>query len=208
VIYNGIDIEKYETLKDENFKNLSGLMDKKIVLTGGRLSGEKGLKYFIYAAKKVIQQLPETVFIIAGEGPEKNSLKHMSDSLRLSENIIFTGYRKDLPVLIKNCDVAVLSSLWEGMPNFILEAMSMKKPVVATDIGGTKEIVVDGENGFLVPVKDFECLAEKIIFILKNPSISEKMGEKGYKIVKEKFSLEKMIKNYENLYTGLLHYQS
>ena len=98
----------------------------------------------------------------------------------------------------------VLPSLKESIPAVIVEAMAMKRPVVASNVGGVPEAVVDGETGFLVPPKDPQAIAEKVIFLLKNPQIAKEMGEKGYQKVKENFTQERLARNYEKLYEELI----
>jgi glycosyltransferase involved in cell wall biosynthesis len=201
VIYNGIEIEKYEKLKENpELKNELKIKNEKIILTGGRLSFEKNLETFLYIAKNVKKEFSEVKFIIVGEGEEKEKLLKLTDKLDLKNDVIFTGYRSDLPQLIKISDIIVLISLWEGMPNLIIEGMLCKKPVICTEIGGGREIIKDRETGFLVNPKDIQKIVERILTLLKNPEIFEKMGEKGYNFIKENFSLERMIQNYENLY--------
>ena len=206
VIYNGIEVEKYENLKvKDELKNELKIKNEKIILTGGRLSFEKNLETFLYIAKDVKKDFQEVKFIIVGEGKEKKKLLKLTEKLNLKDDVIFTGYRNDLPELIKISDIVVLISLWEGMPNLIIEGMLCKKPVICSEIGGGKEIVKDGETGFLVNPKNKQQIKEKIIFLLKKPEICKKIGEKGYCYIKEKFSLEKMVKNYEELYLKIMN---
>lgn len=206
VIYNGLEIERYEGLfENEEIKKEFGIKEEKIVITGGRLSFEKNLETFLFAAKKVKDRYERVKFLIVGEGREKDKLLKMTRELNLENDVIFTGYREDLPELIKISEIVVLTSLWEGMPNLILEGMICKKAVICTKSGGAKEIIKDGENGFLVEPKNVEDIAHKILFLLKNGETGRDMGEKGYKFVKERFSLEKMVESYEKLYENLLN---
>lgn len=204
VIYNGLEIEKYEEIKEEaKLKNEFGIKDEKIILTGGRLSFEKNLKRFLFIAKKIRKGFGNIKFLIVGEGEEKEELEKLTENLNMKDCVIFTGYRSDLPKLLKLSDIVVLISLWEGMPNLIIEGMLCKKPVICTKIGGGKEIIKDGENGFLVDPKDEKEIVEKILFLLKNEEKCKIMGEKGYNYAKRIFSLDKMVENYQNLYLNL-----
>jgi len=206
VIYNGIEIEKYEKLKENpELKNELKIKNEKIILTGGRLSFEKNLETFLHIAKNVKKEFSEVKFIIVGEGEEKEKLLKLTDKLDLKNDVIFTGYRDDLAELIKISDIVVLISLWEGMPNLIIEGMLCKKPVICTEIGGGREIIKDGETGFLVNPKDINEIINKILILLNNPEICKGFGEKGYNYVKEKFSLEKMVKSYEELYLKIIN---
>ncbi|MCM8805094.1 MAG: glycosyltransferase [Candidatus Omnitrophica bacterium] len=205
VIYNGIEIEEYEKIKENyRLKEEFGIKNEKIILTGGRLSFEKNLETFLYVAKKVKERFSYVKFFIVGEGEEEERLKKLAENLNIKDSVIFTGYRNDLPELIKISDIVVLISLWEGMPNLIIEGMICKKPVICTKIGGGKEIIKDGENGFLVDPDDEEVIKEKILFLLKNDEKCKIMGEKGYNFAKKTFSLKNMVENYQNLYIELL----
>ncbi|HNS32465.1 MAG TPA: glycosyltransferase [bacterium] len=204
VIYNGIDIAFYDSVEDKQaVRGELGISREKVILTGGRLCAEKGLDYFLKAASIVVKVTADVKFLIVGEGDKKKSLLEMAEKLELNEHVVFTGYRKDLPDIIKISDVVVLSSLWEGMPNLLIEAMALRKPVIGTNVGGTIEIVKDGETGFLVPAKDPEMLAGAMLCLLKDKVLRERMGNKGYEFVKEKLSLQKMVKKYEELYEEL-----
>jgi glycosyltransferase involved in cell wall biosynthesis len=202
VIYNGIETDFYDRVeyKEEIRKKLGIEKNAKVVLTGGRLSPEKGLDTLISAVPRVLKECMETRFVISGEGSEEDKLLELAKKLGVDKKVIFAGYRRDLPELIKISSIVVLPSLWEGMPNLLLEAMALKKPVIATDIGGSREIVRDAENGFLVPIRDSEKLAEKMVYLLKNNGLCRTMGDRGYGMVKEKFSADSMVKGYEELY--------
>ncbi len=205
VIYNGLEIEKYERLCENiRLKEEFGIKDEKIILTGGRLSFEKNLETFLYIAKDIKKKFRKIKFIIVGDGEEKGKLLKLTEKLDLKEDVIFTGYRDDLPDLIKISDIVVLISLWEGMPNLIIEGMLCKKAVICSQIGGGKEIIKDGEYGFLVDPKDKNRIKEKIFFLLENEDICKKFGQAGYNYAKEKFLLENMVKSYEDLYLRFL----
>lgn len=201
VIKNGVDIEYFDNIERKaELKQKFKIEEEKVILTGGRLSSEKGIDYFLRAAEKLIKIFPPVKFLIVGEGSEREKLEREVESMNLEEKVIFTGYRDDLPQIMKISDVVVLSSKWEGLPNLLIEAMACKLPVVATNVGGCKEIVKEGENGFLVEYGDIENLTEKILYILKNPEMSEKMGKKGYEFIKTHFNIKDKIKQYENIY--------
>lgn len=210
LIYNGVELEEYndkwvsgERIR-EQFKIEKGIP---LIGTVGRLVWQKGLPYFIQAVK-IITQPPITnhplpVFLIVGEGELKENLELRIKNLELSDRIIFTGFRKDVKEILSALDILVLSSLREGFPMITLEAMAMGKPVVATDIEGIKEQVVNGETGILVPPKNPKALAEAIIKLAKSKELREKMGSAGRKLVEEKFNIKKIVKQYEQLYPSL-----
>ncbi len=202
VIPNGIEIEDIE--KPPEFV---AQKKEKIVLTAGRLSPEKGIQYFIKGARIVLSKIKNVKFIIVGDGPLRENLERLVYECRIKDNVIFTGYQKDMKDFITMSDVVVLSSLWEGLPNILLEAMALKKPVIATDVGGVREIVKNGENGFIVSPGCPDEIADKIINILSDDEASLKMGENAYRFVKENFDIKKMVSSYEFLYEKLLSRQ-
>ena len=122
----------------------------------------------------------------------------------MADKVIFLGFRNDVRDLLKSMDVFVLSSLTEGVSLGLLEAMAAGLPVVATDVGGNPEVIKNGVNGFLVPSKDPNALAEKIAAVLSNRDISRSMGNEGRKTFEAKFTLARMLKEYENLYAEIL----
>ena len=207
VIYNGIDTGFYDGVKyREELRKELGITEGKTILTGGRLCPEKGLDDFMEAVSIVVNRVKafrNARFLIAGEGSEKKSLMELRERLGLKDYIIFTGYRKDLPEIIKMSDIVVLSSLWEGMPNLIIEAMALRKPVISTDVGGSREIIKNGETGFLVPVKNPEMLAGAMLALLQDESLGESMGAKGCEFVKRELELSVMVNKYEGLYREL-----
>ena len=202
VIPNGVEIEDIE--KPPEFV---AQKKEKIVLTAGRLSPEKGIQYFIKGARIVLSNVKNVKFIIVGDGPLRENLERLVYECRIKDNVIFTGYQKDMKDFITMSDVVVLSSLWEGLPNILLEAMALKKPVIATDVGGVREIVKNGENGFIVSPGCPDEIADKIINILSDDEASLKMGENAYRFVKENFDIKKMVSSYEFLYEKLLSRQ-
>ncbi len=198
VIPNGVEIESNEKIG----KSMSGNKEK-IVLAAGRLSTEKGIEYFIKGARIVLDRMKNVRFIIAGRGQLRNELEKLANDYGIKDYVVFTGYRRDVRTLIAFSDVVVLPSLWEGLPNVLLEAMALKKPVVATDVGGVCEIVKNGENGFLVRPACASEIAEKILKILSDERMSLKMGENGYRFVKENFDIIRMVSSYQCLYEKL-----
>ncbi len=206
VIYNGIDADLYAGID-----NRQGLMESfgicpgnPVIITGGRLCSEKGLKYFLRAAAIVAGIYREARFLVVGDGDEKKNLLDEMKNLGLEKKVVFTGYRRDLPELLKLSDIVVLSSLWEGMPNLLIEGMALRKPVIGTAVGGTVEIVKDGETGYLVPSKNHEMLAGAMLCLLNDEGLRRKMGERGYEFVKNNLSLGKMVRKYEELYGDLI----
>jgi len=179
-----------------------------VVGTVARLSKQKGIEYLLYAAKRVIKQFSDITFFIAGKGPLASQLKELSIKLGISDKVKFLGFRNDIPELLSVIDIFVLPSLWEGMPNVVLEAMAAGKPVIATDTGGSKDLIDSNINGVLVEPGNSEALAEAILKLLGNPAQRQRLGESARKTVKERFPIDKMVSKTEQIYTQLLNFSS
>lgn len=171
-----------------------------IVFTPARLHGQKGHTYLLEAAA----QVPDAVFILAGDGPEKDSLEAQARKLGLERRVRFLGQRQDVPQLLACCDLFVLPSLFEGLPLSVLEAMASGKPVIATQIGGTSEAVIHGKTGLLVPPRNSTALADAIRSMLANPAMAAQMAVAGKQRVRALFSSESMVTGVTRVYDALL----
>jgi len=203
LIYNGIDIHKFEDKKGmEKIRDDLKISKDDIILGNvGNLREVKDHYTLILSFSKIIPNFPRVKLLIIGEGELKSNLLMLCSELGLEQKVIFLGHREDVPSFLNLIDIFVLSSRMEGCSISILEAMASGKPVVATRVGGNPELILDQENGFLVPPAEPEKLAEKISILLKDEELRKNMGEKGKKKAKDKFSLERMIKDYEELYS-------
>lgn len=206
MIYNGVDLEKFNEKIDINKKKeelgIPGFC--KVIGTVGRLTKVKGHIFFLQSAKIVKEKMKDTKFLVVGGGSILQELKDYSSQLDITKDVIFTGAREDIPELLSVMDIFVLPSISEGLSVTILEAMAETKPVVASSVGGIPEIIQDGINGFLVPSRSPEALAEKILFLLKNEEIACKIAKNGKETVGSRFTLEKMVSDTEFLYDNLI----
>ena len=175
-----------------------------IVGVVGRLAKEKGYWYLLSAARIVMKECPEAHFLVVGDGPQREKLANLALNLGLKDHITFTGYRRDVLRVLSLFDIFALATLWEGLSMVILEAMVMAKPVVTTNVVGNPELVVDGITGFLVPPRDPQALADRILTLLKDENLRKRMGAAGRRRVEEKFTIEKMVSETESLYEELL----
>jgi len=164
----------------------------------------KGIKYFINACPLILNQIPNAKFLIVGGGPLLESLKERARDVGIIDQTIFTGHLLNGANYLAAMDVSVNSSLSEGFSNTILESMASGKPVVATNVGGNPEAVVDGKTGFLVPSKNSSALADAIITILKDKKLTQSMGSEAKKRVETFFNMERMMSKMDNLYESLL----
>ena len=169
----------------------------------GRLEGIKGFEYFIDSARIVLNSIKDTKFLIVGDGSLRSSLMERSRRLGIEDNIIFTGWREDVPQIISILDVLVLASLNEAVGRVLLEAGISGKPTVATAVGGISEIVKDGETGILVPPRDSEGIAGAVTGLLKDKEKRRAMGCAAKEWIRGNFDEEKMISEIDNIYREL-----
>ena len=202
IVPNGVDTQRFKPSEGyETIKRQIRIDNKLCVLFVGRLIPRKGLPFLIEAAKQVVKEFSETMFVVVGNGPLKNSLRGYLDKINLSGSFVFLGDVSEsvLPVLYNCADVFVLPSIQEGQGIALLEAQATAKPVVAFNVGGVHEAMLDKETGLLVKPSSRE-LAESILKLLANGSLREKMGSKGREFVSDNFSwdvcAQKMLQVY------------
>ena len=202
-IPTGIDLNLFSPNNTyKNIRNELSLPDQTpLVGMVSVLRSWKGHNYFIEAADLISQKLPDVKFLIVGDGPQKENLKRLVKEKELSDIIIFTGHRDDVPKIMASLDMLVHPSYAnEGIPQSIIQGMAMSVPVVTSDLTALTEIVADRETGLIVPQKNSAQLAKKIMLLLKDKELAQKLGDNGRKLVLEKFSMEKMINSTEELY--------
>lgn len=206
-IYNGV-VENHgignKELIEGKKKELNIAGNNIILGSAAVLSNQKGITYLLDAAKIVINSFKNVKFVIVGDGKLKTELEEKTKSLGLSNYVTFTGWRTDVPEVLLTFDVFLMSSLWEGLPVALLEAMAAGKSVVATSVGDNPLIVNNGITGYIVPPKKPEEMAESILKIINNPNKMRQMGEAALRQYKTKFTMHKMIQNYSNLYEEFL----
>ena len=193
VIHNGISIP--ETVAPYDFSKQ--FSSKKIIYSAGRLAEVKGFTYLIEAAAILKKKRDDLIFVVSGEGKLEMELKKQVIDAGLEESFIFFGFSADIFPALKGCDLFVLSSILEGMPNVVMEAMAMQKPVVATDVNGVRELMVDGKTGIIVPSKEPQALATAIDKIIDNPDMLAEFGKAGYERVTREFTMSAMTSNLE-----------
>lgn len=208
IIHNFIDLAFFDpnTVEDAtSIRKDLGLDDsEQLVGTVARLSHVKGVAYFLRAAEMISQTCPGVRFIIVGDGPLRDDLEHLAAQLGLRERVVFAGTRSDVRELLAAMDVFVLASIREGIPVSLLEAMAMKRAVVATAVGGTPEVVQNDRSGILVPSQDARALAEAVVSLLKDSRRRTALGEAGRERVREAFSADACVGQLERLYEEVL----
>lgn len=199
VIYNGI--EKY-TGEISVVPEIKKFKDKGYFIVGniGRLSKQKGMEYYIKAIPESIKKYQKIKFYIIGDGEDKLELIKLAKELGIEENVIFLGYRNDVINIIKQLDLIVLSSLWEGLPLTPIEAFSEGKTIIATDVDGTSEIVKDNFNGILIEPKDSDIISEKIIKLYKDCKLKNNLENNALETYTEKYAIDIFNNNYQRYY--------
>jgi glycosyltransferase involved in cell wall biosynthesis len=209
VIHNAIDTNTWSacgvatTLREE----LAISPTAPVIGYVGRIMPEKDLETWLRAAALAARQHPDAQFILVGEGKDDMTLKalrRLASSLGIAEQVHFPGYRGNLLPVYAACDVFFLSSRREGLPNSILEAMAMGLPVVTTDVAGAKELVLDGQTGYVSPQGDVESLARALLALLGNPALRQRAGQRGRERVEREFSFTRRLRRIEDLYARIL----
>lgn len=202
VIYNGIDLNEFKPAgRSQSVRKELGIPDGAAVIgTVANFSFKKGYAYLLEAAERVLRERPDVWFLLAGFGPLEGEMKRKAAESPHFRRIVFAGERHDIPCVLEAMDLFVFASLWEGLPNVVLEALAMGKPVISTPVGGVPEVIHSGEEGVLVPLRDPSAMAQAIFFLLDHPDEREKLAGKGRQKIQNEFSLEGMLNAYENFY--------
>ncbi|MFW9973295.1 MAG: glycosyltransferase family 4 protein [Candidatus Odinarchaeota archaeon] len=205
IINNGIDISRFMNNynRDEILKSFDIIPDKIIIGTVGRLSEEKGHIILIEAAKKLLENFPNLIFMIVGDGPLRKELEAKVLDLGIQDHFSFTGISDDIPKALAAMDIFVLPSLTEGLPMALLEAMAATKPIIATDVGAIPKLIINGKNGRLIEPGDSNALIEATTFLLNNQNYTAHIAKKGYETVINKYSAKGMAEKYINIFDKL-----
>ncbi|NTW51421.1 MAG: glycosyltransferase [Chlorobiaceae bacterium] len=199
VIYNGLIIPESVTAWDF----ASRFPGKKIIYSAGRLSEQKGFGYLIEAAAILRRKRSDLLFAVSGEGKLEEELKAKVRALGLEDSFVLLGFASDIYPYLKGCDLFVLASLFEGMPNVVMEAMAMQKPVIATDVNGARELMgatsrsLDCATGIIIPPKDPQAIADAVEKIIDNPEALAAFGKAGHERVSREFTMPAMVDNLE-----------
>jgi len=208
VIPSGIDCSYFDPSKREVVETAKKVRDRidveDEVIIGyiGRLVPVKGLKYLLMAMNEVQREYANTHLLMVGDGFQRKELKRMSDRLKL--NASFVGWEKDVLPFYAAIDIFVLPSVLEGLSNSLLEAMAMGKPVIATDVGGNKDVIVDGENGFLVPPGNPSSISSNLKGLIEREDLRKEMGSINRETVKRRFSWKDSVSKVESVYKNLI----
>jgi len=207
IIPNGIDLSEYANLPPQGaFKRKFGISeDKKVILYLGRIHRIKGIDLLIKAYAYLIKKMGNKDAVLVIAGPDDgylNEAKALADSLRVSDSVMFVGplYGKDKLVAYVDSDLCALPSRYEMFPMVLLEAYACGKPIIASNVRGLKELIIDGETALLFEAGSFRQMAEKMIYLLNDVNIALEIGKKARLLVEEKYSIDKVVNMLEKLY--------
>ncbi len=205
VINNGIDTSlsiKVDAPKTRKKYNLPA--NQPVIGIFGRLAPQKQHTLFLEVAKNLLDEWPAAIFLIVGDGPQKEDICDYALELGILDNIYMIGFQQEVAELFSLCDLVLLTSETEGLPNVVIEAMLLARPVVAFNVGGVKELIRSDLTGRVVPPNDIYLMTQHAQELLMHPELRESIGQNARKFIKENFSLEKMVDEVE-IYLTALH---
>jgi len=206
-IPNGIDVSRFKPMPVEELRESLNSMDEKIIVSIGAIHKQKGFHLLLKVLPDILKYDNKVRLVIVGTGPYLDRLKMIADKLNISESVVFAGRVSDddLPGYYNLADVIVNPTMrLEGLPLVIPEAMACEKPVIASAIGGIKDVIENGVSGTLVPPGDVDALKENIIRILSDEQLAHELGKNARKRVVDRFSLDRMVEDTLNVYESVL----
>lgn len=205
VIHNGVDVAKFKSARNDRVRLFPDAGDGKlVVLVGNMHTDVKGHPWLIAAVPAVLEQFPGTRFVLVGDGEKRSLFEKQARDLRVMPNFLFLGRRADIPEILASCDIAVLPSRAEGLPNAVLEYMAAGLPVIVSRVGGNAGLVQDGVTGMLVPPEDSAALSTALLKLLSEAAMARRLAQAGHEFTVRNFSFERLVQDVDALYTELL----
>ena len=205
LIRSGIDIKRFDNLPSDRIslrRNLGIEQTVPVIAMIACFKPQKAPLDFVRVAKMVSDERSDALFYLVGDGRLRTQIEQLIEELNIRDRVILLGWRRDIPEIMHSIDLLVLTSLWEGLPRVLPQAMASGVPVIATNVNGAPEAIRNGLNGYLLPPGDIAGMATKIIYLINNPEEARKMGRKGRELVEE-FDIWKMVEQQEVLYHNL-----
>jgi len=203
VIPNGIDADRYPASPSADLKPCGIRAGRRVVTYVGRLDRQKGVRWLVRTARRWLDRLPDCDLLLVGKGPDRPALERLCAQHGISDRVRFAGWRPDVPEILAASDLLVLPSLWEGMPNVVLEAMASRLPVLATDVEGVRELLGGGADAQTVPYGDTQALVDKMVTLMTYRSSASALGAGNRLRVQDEFTLERMVTAYQDLWESL-----
>jgi glycosyltransferase involved in cell wall biosynthesis len=203
LIHNGIDLNKYPAAQPITPSALRIPAGRRLITFVGRLEPQKGVQWLIESAPQWLGSLPGCDLVLVGDGWLKGRLKAICERSGITERVHFVGWRPDIPEILAASDLLVLPSAWEGMPNIVLEAMASRRPVVASDVEGVRELFGPAEEEQIVPYADSQAFTDKLVRIINNRELAAEIGGRNRRRAEEHFAISRMVAAYERLWESL-----
>jgi glycosyltransferase involved in cell wall biosynthesis len=200
-VYSGVDLHRFENVPKVPSSFPAGT---RTIGTVGHLAGHKGHRFLLEAMRYLLQTEPRIGLVIAGTGALRSTLEAQAVALGIADQVRFTGFRDDILALMQGFEIFVFPSSLEGLGTAMLDAMALRKPVVATRAGGIPEVVQDGVTGLLVPPQDPGALARAVRYLLQHPAQGRALGEAGRRRVEQHFTAEQMASRTLHVYQRVL----
>ena len=206
LIRSGIKLSDFPAVAAASLtkKSLGLGPDSRLVLSVGNFKPQKNPWDFLAAAKIVAEQHPQSCFVFVGDGPRREEIQSQASMAGLKQRFLLPGWRRDVPELLAAADVFVLTSLWEGLPRAMLEAMKSGVPAVCYATDGVKDVIEDGENGYLIAPGDVAALASRVAQLLSDEPLRRKLGQAAATSITQEFDIDAMVRRQEELYSKLL----
>ena len=209
LIENAIDVTRFAGPVDPAAAKIALGLDPGRPVVGfvGRLARQKGVTCMIKAALRVLEAGVAVQFLLVGEGELETALREMVRAYRVEDSVFLVGYRPEIPEVMAALDILMLPSLYEGLPYTLMEAMAAGRPVIASRVGGNRDLIDDGKNGLLVPPGDPTALAESVIRLLAEPWTRDRMGAQALAAAHSRPAPEEMARHVVDLYYKLLNFE-
>jgi len=206
VIPNGVDASRFANVTAANLAELGVPSGRRAMCVIGRLDRQKNLAWLLTHAQEILAAAPRHDLLIVGDGPLRRKLQKQAAELTVSNRIHFAGWREDIPQVLAACDLLLLPSLWEGMPNVLLEAMAAGRPVIATNVEGVGEILGSLAPQQMIQQADPIRLSERVSAIVGNPQLAERLGRENRTRAEHEYSVRAMVEAHQQLYVALMRH--
>jgi glycosyltransferase involved in cell wall biosynthesis len=205
VLYNGVEENRFAGVDATEARSAFRIpADAIVVGTVGRLMHQKGQKYLVESMSVVLKEFPLTVLLIVGDGPAGNELRELAKQRGIENRVIFTGSRKDVPAMLAAMDIFVFPSLWEGLPNALIEAMAAGKTIIATDIKPNREVMGPEHAGVFVPCEDSAAIAAGIRQLLRDRESALRLASAAQERALSRFNINRTVSTYTDLFEEIL----
>ena len=204
VIPNGVNLEKYPARAPADLRQFGIAAGRHAVVFVGRLERQKGVDWLIETSPRWLAELPDCDLLVVGEGPLRGSLETACRTLGIADRVHFAGRRADVPEILASASLLALPSVWEGMPNVVLEAMASRRPVLATDVEGVRELLGANAENQTVRHGDTPAFVGKLVGILRDPALADRLGRENRLRAETDFDIARIVSAYEKLWESLV----